>query len=68
MRAETKTGREVVTTTTLGQILSVLDSLGLDSNERIETAFDLVRAGHVRLTGRAAQSVYRQLRLPEPVH
>lgn len=68
MRADTTGTRGVVTTTTLRQILADLGSLGLESEERIEMALDLVRSGHVRLTGRAAYSVYQQLRLPQAVN
>lgn len=63
MHADTTATRDVVTTTTLRQILADLESLGLEPEDGIELALDLVRAGQVRLAGRAAQSVYRQLGL-----
>jgi hypothetical protein len=63
MHVDTTATRDVVTTTTLRQILADLESLGLEPEEGIELALDLVRAGKVRLAGRAAQSVYRQLGL-----
>ncbi len=59
---------DVVTTTTPGQAIGVLRSLGLTDRQVADALLDLLRSGHLRLSTADGDRLYRELGVRRRLH